>query len=208
MSQILNQPVLVLNKVWQPISDDKTVRRAVEDLTSGSLREGVWSAPFRAMDIELDPDGDLVYANPVDWDDWVKLPVRPGDDFLFTGRQYIRAPRVIIANNFERTTVRPVKLSRHAIKKRDKQQCQYCGHYFPMDELNIDHVIPRFHGGGDSWENMVCSCIGCNSKKGHKHNHEIGYTLLNEPTAPRPRTYLPGVKHPSWAPFMYQKDAK
>ena len=29
----------------------------------------------------------------------------------------------------------------------------------------MDHVIPRDQGGKTSWENIVTSCIKCNSKK-------------------------------------------
>lgn len=198
----LDLPVLILNKNWQAYAADKTVRRAVEDMTSG-----LEVAPFRGMDIELATDGELIYANPVDWDTWIKLPVRPGDDFLRTGRQYIRAPRVIISSFFTRINIRPVKLSGPNIKKRDKYQCQYCHKFFTMEELNIDHVIPQHHGGDNSWTNMVCSCYSCNTKKGHKFNHEIGYKLLKTPNEPAaiPSTFIFTCKHPSWAPFLPHK---
>lgn len=196
---ILSLPVLSLNKNWQAYSDNKTVRRAFEDMTSG-----VDAPAFYGMDIELNPDGTLVYANPCDMEDWVELPVRPGDDFIYTGRRNIRAPRVIISRNYDKTSVKPIKLTYSAIKKRDKQQCQYCRQFFPLEELNVDHVTPRHHGGVDSWENLVCSCIPCNSKKGHQLNEQIGYVPLNEPKqpVPLPETFLSNAKHPSWIPFM------
>lgn len=200
IENVLSLPVLVLNSNWHPI-DEKTVRRAFEDMTSG-LGD---IPPFRGMDIELAYDGELIYANPVDFDDWLKLPVRPGDDFIFTGRAYVRAPRVIISTNYSKTGVKPVSLTKNAIKRRDKQQCQYCHKFFPLDELNIDHVIPQHHGGESSWTNMVCSCIKCNSKKGHKFNHEIGYTLLRQPKELPPQPVVAKyseAKHPSWAPFI------
>ena len=173
------------------------------------MMSGVDSAPFRAMDIEIDPLGELLYANPVDFDDWMKLPVRPGDDYVYTGRQHVRAPTVIISANYDRTPVKPVKLTGLNIKKRDNQICQYCNKVFPLDELNVDHVIPQYHGGTDSWTNLVCSCIDCNSKKGHKHNHEIGYKLLHEPKEPIPASIVSSFrcKHPSWAPFLPHKIA-
>lgn len=173
-------------------------------MTSGKAEDN-WLAPFRGMDVELAPDGELEYANPVDWDDWMELPVRPGDEYIYTGRRYIRAPRVIISRNYSKTRVRAVSLSKEAVKKRDRGQCQYCHEFFPMSELNIDHVVPQYHGGADTWENMVCSCIPCNSKKGHKMNHEIGYKLLRQPKAPLPRAetaMVVEIKHPSWAPFL------
>lgn len=205
----LELPVLVLNKNWQAI-DEKNVRRAFEDMTSGSIsidKDGreVWQVPFRGMDIELAPDGELVYANPVDFEEWMKLPARPGDDYVYTGRQHIRAPTVIISSSYSHAPIKPVKLSPSSIKRRDKQECQYCHKFFPMEELNIDHVVPQFHGGEDSWTNLVASCYKCNSQKGHKHNSEIGYRLKREPREPAsmPVTFhYIQAKHPSWVPFL------
>lgn len=196
---VLELPVLSLNKNWQAYDDKKNVRRAVEDMLSG-----IDEPAFYGMDIELQPDGSLLYANPCDWDDWEKLPVRPGDEFIFTGRKHIRAPRVIISRQYDRTSVKPIRLTYSAIKKRDNYQCQYCHQKFPLEELNVDHVEPQFYGGGDSWTNLVCSCIPCNSKKGHQRNHEIGYVPLNEPKEPVgiPDTFISNAKHPSWIPFM------
>lgn len=196
----LELPVLSLNKNWQAYDDKKTVRRAFEDIMSGLGDEPA----FYGMDIELNLDGTLLYANPCDIDGWVKLPVRPGDDFIVSGKGYIRAPRVIISRNYDTTAVKPIKLTYSAVKARDKQQCQYCHKFFPMDELNVDHVVPRYHNGVDSWTNLVASCYPCNSKKGHKHNHEIGYVPLNEPKEPMPvpETFISNAKHPSWIPFM------
>jgi hypothetical protein len=205
IANILNRPVLVLNANWQAISAAKSVKRAIEDMTSGRPEDG-WLPPFRGMDVELNADGTLFYANPVDWDEWVRLPVRPGiDEFVSTAFLKIRAPRVIISRNYNKSRVRVVALSKGAIKRRDGGQCQYCHRFFPMDELNIDHVIPQHHGGEDTWENMVCSCITCNSRKGHKFNHEIGYKLLKEPSSPAPvaetAIYIE-IKHPTWTPFL------
>jgi 5-methylcytosine-specific restriction endonuclease McrA len=200
IANVLELPVLSLNKNWQAYDDKKTVRRAFEDVMSGF---GDQSA-FLAMDVELNLDGTLLYANPCDMDDWVKLPVRPGDDYISTGRGFIRAPRIIISRHYDKTAVKPIKLTYSAVKRRDNYQCQYCRQKFPIEELNIDHVIPRHHGGTDAWDNLVCSCYPCNTKKGHKHNHEIGYVPLNEPVEPRPlpETFISNAKHPSWIPFM------
>lgn len=204
IGNILNQPVLALNSLWQAISEEKTVRRAFEDLMSGSDIDGVWVPAFRAMDIELSADGELVYANPVDWNQWLDLPVRPGDDFINTGKRFIRVPRVMITSRYSKAPVRAVSLSNAAVKKRDKYECQYCHKLFPTEELNIDHVIPQHHGGENTWENMVCSCIKCNSKKGHKFNHEIGYKLRKQPGAPMPVsvTAINRAKFPEWRPFL------
>ena len=66
-------------------------------------------------------------------------------------------------------------------------KCQYCGKKLPTKELNMDHVIPRDRGGGTSWENVVISCIRCNSKKSNRLPKEAGMRLLKEPKRPSRR---------------------
>lgn len=49
--------------------------------------------------------------------------------------------------------------------ERDKLKtvnCCYCG---SPHELSIDHLVPRYTGGGDSGENLVYACKSCNSSK-------------------------------------------
>ena len=49
----------------------------------------------------------------------------------------------------------------------------------------IDHILPRSRGGGNTWENLVCSCVKCNVKKGNKTPLEANMTLLSKPRQPR-----------------------
>lgn len=54
---------------------------------------------------------------------------------------------------------------------RDKCRCQYCGFDGKNDfgrwrHLEVDHLIPKAKGGGDSDENKVTSCQRCNTIKG------------------------------------------
>lgn len=45
--------------------------------------------------------------------------------------------------------------------------CAYCGIRLFKD-YHVDHVTPLFLGGSDNPDNLVCSCVRCNSSKGHK----------------------------------------
>jgi 5-methylcytosine-specific restriction endonuclease McrA len=84
----------------------------------------------------------------------------------------------VVAQRFHET-VRP---SRHAVFKRDRHACQYCG---KRGELTIDHVHPRSRGGDDTWENLVAACQGCNNRKGDRRPEEAGMPLRTHPRAPR-----------------------
>lgn len=58
------------------------------------------------------------------------------------------------------------KKLRFEVFKRDNFTCQYCGKQSPQIVLEIDHIIPRSEGGGDSLENLITSCFECNRGKG------------------------------------------
>jgi 5-methylcytosine-specific restriction endonuclease McrA len=84
-----------------------------------------------------------------------------------------------------------VKFTRHNVFERDGNTCQYCGVNFSRDSLNLDHIMPRDRGGQTTWENIVCSCIPCNTRKGNRLPHEAGMALIRKP------------KRPKWRPFVH-----
>ncbi len=83
-----------------------------------------------------------------------------------------------------------LKLSRRSILARDDYTCQYCGH--KGGDMTVDHIIPKRLGGPTSWENLICCCKKCNSKKGGKSVGQIGFTMHNKPTKPR---YVPFISY-------------
>lgn len=69
---------------------------------------------------------------------------------------------------------------RRAVFQRDRFTCQRCGWKPPMNEgeydgryaiyasgrrLDVDHVVPRHHGGTSSLANLQALCNPCNSSK-------------------------------------------
>ena len=116
----------------------------------------------------------------------------------------IRFPHVIVLAKYSQIPKSRPKLSSNAIHHRDKMTCQYCGTPFERKKLNIDHVYPRSRGGKTVWENVVSSCIPCNSAKADKTTTEFGKEPLRKPTAPREVPVIMGIKvqHPTWRPFL------
>jgi hypothetical protein len=45
------------------------------------------------------------------------------------------------------------------------QACSYCG---DLQQLCVDHLIPRVKGGGDEAANVIWACRSCNCSKGGK----------------------------------------
>jgi 5-methylcytosine-specific restriction endonuclease McrA len=78
-------------------------------------------------------------------------------------------------------------LTRKNVYLRDNHTCQYCGR---TGTLTIDHVIPKSRGGGDSWDNLVASCVRCNHKKGDLSLEEAGMELKSRPYRPASVLYL------------------
>lgn len=59
-------------------------------------------------------------------------------------------------------------------------RCHYCHKKTNINNGNIDHKIPRALGGTDAWQNLVFSCIPCNSAKGATSHQDFTKSLLLE----------------------------
>ena len=58
---------------------------------------------------------------------------------------------------------------RAAVRRRAAQACEYCQRRqvdSPLIPLQIEHIIPRKHGGADSFGNLALACAECNLHKG------------------------------------------
>jgi len=75
--------------------------------------------------------------------------------------------------------------SRKNIHRRDKHICQYCSVILPENQGTLDHVIPRSRGGLNTWQNLVCCCVKCNTKKGNRTPNEANMKLLSIPKEPK-----------------------
>jgi 5-methylcytosine-specific restriction endonuclease McrA len=141
-----------------------------------------------------------------DFERWRRREVAPGDDWLGIVGGVIRVPRVILLAAFDRLPRRHARFSRANIYARDRHTCQYCGKRFPRLDLNLDHVVPRSQGGRTTWENVVCSCVRCNRRKGGRTPWQAGMTLIRRPQKPRwtPMAGFASWRHtyPEWGPFL------
>ncbi|WP_130449767.1 HNH endonuclease [Zhihengliuella halotolerans] len=60
------------------------------------------------------------------------------------------------------------------------QVCYLCGEHVPMDDIHIDHRIPRIHGGSNDFDNLYVSCSTCNLQKGSKSVDEFKTVVMND----------------------------
>ena len=189
---MLDRQVLVLNRLWQAINVC-TVRRAFTLLCQG-----------HAQVVFADGRNNFLTH---DFESWRDFSTRePEEDMVHTISFKIRVPRVIVLLLFDRMPRKEVKFTRHNIFERDKNTCQYCGSVFDKRDLNLDHVIPRDKGGATTWENIVCSCIACNTRKGNRLAHQVGMHLIKKPVRPKWRPFVhitfDSKLHDSWRHFL------
>lgn len=177
MQSALNENVLVLNRLWQAVNVC-SARRALCLLFQGY-----------AQVVHTTEGKDYT---TLDFDGWRDLSIdKPMDSHLVQTISFrVRVPKVILLVFFDRLPRKEVKFTRHNVFERDKQQCQYCKKVMDRRDLNLDHVIPRDRGGTTTWENIVCSCIRCNTRKGNRTPREAGMALLRAPRRPRWRPFL------------------
>ncbi len=189
---MLDHQVLVLNRLWQAVNVC-SVRRAFSLLCQG-----------HAQVVYSDAQNNYLTH---DFDSWRDFSERePEQEMVHAISFKIRIPRIIVLMLFDRMPKKEVKFTRHNIFERDKNTCQYCGKVFDRGDLNLDHVIPRDKGGQTTWENIVCSCIPCNTRKGNRLTHEAHMHLIRKPTRPKWRPFVHltfnGQQHESWRHFV------
>ena len=74
--------------------------------------------------------------------------------------------------------------------RRDQDMCLYCGKSFVRRELTKDHVVPRAHGGANSWTNVVAACRRCNHRKGARTPEQANMPLLAVPYEPNQYEFM------------------
>jgi 5-methylcytosine-specific restriction endonuclease McrA len=174
---MLNAHVLVLNRLWQAVNVC-TARRAFCLLYQGHAQ---------VVHPQLSDD-DFTLHNFKQWQ--AASNDYTGEDVVHTVHFRLRVPKIILLLIYDRLPRKEIKFTRENLFQRDDYTCQYCGKRFAPKDLNLDHVIPRDQGGKTTWENIVCSCISCNSKKGNRTPTEARMKLLKRPTAPRWRPFV------------------
>lgn len=108
-------------------------------------------------------------------------------------------PAVIALKRYVNVSPR-VRFNRANVMARDRYICQYCAKTFEIEDLTLDHVVPRSQAREGrvrlpwsgknvpvtSWSNTVAACQACNSTKGPRTPGEAGMKLLRFPTKPSP----------------------
>lgn len=54
--------------------------------------------------------------------------------------------------------------------------CVRCGKKLRKGDVDIDHIIPQKHGGGDHLNNLQCMCRSCNRSK----QADLGFNTVKD----------------------------
>lgn len=196
---VLNEPCLVLNRNWQPVTFmpvQTAIVNVMRDMASVLDPANYYLMSFEEWIETHQPETDEA-GNPIEGD---------GARWIKTSRVWVPAPEVIVLKQYGETPPRKITFNRTNLARRDDYSCQYCGKELGVVKMTIDHVLPRSRGGQNSWENCVSACGDCNSRKADKTPKEAKMSLRKQPEKPawRPNQLVPskGVMRPSWRPFL------
>jgi len=201
MEAVLNRPVLVLNRLWQPVQTC-SVKRALKLLCLG-----------HAEVVQTEGEAKYQTHNLTSWvEHSIANVTHLAEEVIHSVRVALVVPKIIVLGAYDKMPRNEVKFTRHNVFLRDQFTCQYCCKKFVERDLNLDHVHPRDKGGKTTWENIVTSCIRCNTRKANKLPHEVNMKLLTEPKRPRWRPLF-GSKtddkpHESWEQFIRPDKSK
>lgn len=195
-ARTLSSSVLVLNRFYSAVHVI-TVRRAFILL----YRE--------CAEIIHIEDGQ--YQN-YDFESWCEISAfRSGEkqaheDWVRAVNFEIQVPRIIRLLSYDRVPRKSLRFNRRNLFARDGHKCQYCGRSYPNHQLSLDHVLPKSRGGPTSWENVVCSCVTCNTRKGGRTPQEARMHLMVPPAEPRTNPLLTvklsNPKYECWKSFL------
>ncbi|MGW1200623.1 HNH endonuclease [Streptomyces sp. NPDC002536] len=114
----------------------------------------------------------------------------------------IPVPQVIRLCRYVRVPFRQrAPWSRRGVLVRDRHRCAYCG----QRATTVDHVVPRSHGGQDTWLNTVAACAADNHRKADRTPEQAGMRLLSRPFEPTPAGALVlalGLQEGDWLPAV------
>lgn len=196
--------VLKLNARWRPMQVE-LVSKSICDLMTGTVK---------AMDIVyiLNEDGSpnfdiQEYVNPVGWDEWIKLEVRPWDLSIHSTHMHIRVPTVVITSRYAKLHEKKFrgKPTKEGLAIRDNLIDGYTGKELEYELATKDHVVPLSRGGSDTYDNTVLTTKEINNRKGNKLNSEAGLTLLVNPHQPKPILVshtIRKARHRDWSAFI------
>lgn len=153
-------------------------------------------------------DDEYRLYNFEDWKELSAMIEAAPSGFIHTTSFKLVIPDVIRLVKYDKLPVGDVKFTRKNLYSHYKNTCCYCGGHFKTSELNLDHVLPRSREGKTTWDNIVLSCIPCNTSKADRTPTEAKMKMHYQPSKPRWKSHIGIIaslnyrKKTSWQRFI------
>jgi hypothetical protein len=210
---ILAQPVLILNRHWQP-HDESTVETIVKDMLSIGKHGGP-SKYAMHVELELDPEGQFEYGGfrfnlgsgtrPCTWDEWIALEVRRDHhaDLAIHSKSFtMRAPAVAICSQYDKMPLKGLRWSAGNVRLRRK---------LAKHEGNVGHDEPqsKVPQRRQDWTNTYWIDKNLNQIQGNRTFAEMGWKPIRKAKAP-PKlpawAMITEARHITWTPFLIARE--
>ena len=132
-------------------------------------------------------DQDLIPYDYKTWNEYCNMPTFDETyyNYVHSITQTVAVPDIIVLRKYSKLRRKDIKYSRDNVFNRDGGKCAYCGKTFHRDKLTIDHIIPKSHGGGNTWKNTISACKTCNNVKADRTPEEAKMPLLFKASEPK-----------------------
>ena len=208
MKELLDKPtVLVLNSLYQAIGITSPKKALI---AMNSVSDGGFAA--KAIDIQYakKADGSFDLENvetfqAYQFEEWLMVDFREGlDQGIHTSKMAVRVPTIIMTN-YSKMPMRKFRATKSLLYEMQKGICGYSGKKMSMKQMNIEHKVPRSHGGRDTFENLMAVDAKINHARGNKPLEQVGLKPLFHHKEPKPLPAAYVIKsavHPDWNYFI------
>jgi 5-methylcytosine-specific restriction endonuclease McrA len=195
--------VLVLNSLYQSIGTTTPQKSLVGLSSSGS----------KVIDVvyKKDANGDLIldeldYWQPLTLEEWLEVGLRPNniDRGIHSCRLTVRAPTVIVTSH-SKMVFRRFRPTKQKLYEMQDGRCGYTNEPISFKRANIEHKIPKSHGGRDTFDNLMIVEAEINSKRGNRPLDELGLRPIFHHREPQPVPVCHIIKklgHNDWRWFI------
>jgi len=211
MSDSLNKSLcLVLNALYMPMGC-LTLKKALITLCSSENGYDM-AAQYLQVEYDNDKEGNIDFMSPnliqpIDWDEFVRLPIRDFDIPIHSSKVTVRAP-IIILSKSKKIVMKRLRPSLQNLYDLYGGKCVWTGQKLSKNRASKEHLTPASHGGKDTFENLALADRDINRERGNIPLKDWKYKMQYKTKEPLPMIYASTLKHvprEEWKYFLFNK---
>lgn len=170
------------------------------------------AAQYLQIEYDNDENGnpDFMSPNlmqPINLEDFLKLPIRDFDIPVSTSKMVVRAP-VIILSRSKKIVMKKLRPSIQTLYDIYGGRCIWTNEVISKNQASKEHLKPRSHGGDDSFSNVVLATKKLNHERGNTPIEKWKYKMKYQPKEPLPMPWastLKSVPREEWKYFLFNR---